>query len=124
VAGGPVARIPVRHGAEIFAEFALSGACFRMRTTDSSRCRNLSRGVALRAGQQVFGDDLPRGVFAAAAAAADGQLALHIEKRAGAMIDRFADLTIADCMADAYVHVGPLEAKAAGRLSNGADSKR
>jgi hypothetical protein len=65
----------------------------------------------LRAGQQVFGDDLPRGIFTAAAAAADGQLALHIEKRAGALIDRFADLTIANCMADAYVHVSPWKRK-------------
>ena len=80
-----------------------------MNPTGSSRCQDLSRGVALRAAQKMFGDYLPRGVFAASAAAADGQLALHIEQRAGALIDRFADLTIAHCMADADVHVGPFE---------------
>jgi hypothetical protein len=36
---------------------------------------------------------------------------LHVEKRAGAMIDRFADFTIADGMTDAYVHVGPSKRK-------------
>jgi hypothetical protein len=100
-----------RHcGAALCGEFSgirSSQRELRMQSAGSSRCQDVSRGVALRAGQQVFGDDLPSGVFAASAAAADGQLALHIEQRAGALIDRFADLTIAHCMADAYVHVSP-----------------
>ena len=49
-------------------------------------------------------DDLPGGVFAAAAAASDREIGLYLAKRAGAAIHRFADLAIADGMAHADVH--------------------
>ena len=54
---------------------------------------------------EMLGDDLARGVFAAAAAATDGKLALHFEQGARAMIDGIANLTVTYCVADAHVHV-------------------
>ena len=56
---------------------------------------------------EMFGDDLAGGVFAAAAAAPDRKLALHLEQGPRAMIDGIANLTVTYCVADAHVHVSP-----------------
>ena len=56
---------------------------------------------------EMFGDDFAGGVFAAAAAAPDGKLALHFEQGARAMIDGIANLTVTYCVANAHVHVSP-----------------
>jgi hypothetical protein len=88
---------------------AILGECWKARNTSApSRSGNRLGGVALVAGQEVFGDDLAGGIGAAAAAAPDRQLALNLEERAGTMIHGFADLAITHCMADAYVHLKPL----------------
>jgi hypothetical protein len=55
----------------------------------------------------VLRHDLAGGVFAAAAAAADGKLALHFEQGARAVIDGIANLAVTHCVADANVHGGP-----------------
>lgn len=52
----------------------------------------------------MFGDDLAGGVFAAAAAAPDGKLALNFEQRARTVIHSLTDLAITHCVADAHVH--------------------
>jgi hypothetical protein len=49
-------------------------------------------------------DDLTGGVFAPTAAGRDREMGLYLAKRAGAAIHDFADLPIADCMADTDVH--------------------
>ena len=67
----------------------------------------LSGGGALSPTLEMLGDDLAGGVFAAAAAAPDGKLALHFEQGARAMIDGIANLTVTYCVADAYVHGSP-----------------
>jgi hypothetical protein len=67
----------------------------------------VSGSGTLRPIQEVFGNDLARGVFAPAAATSDGQLALHFEQRARAVIDGIANLTVTYCVADANVHVSP-----------------
>ena len=67
----------------------------------------LSGGGALSPTLEMLGDDLAGGVFAAAAAAADGKLALHFEQGARAMVDGIADLTVTYCVADAHVHGSP-----------------
>ena len=56
---------------------------------------------------EVFGNDLARGVFAPTTATSDGQLALHFEQRARAVIDGIANLTVTYCVADAHVHGSP-----------------
>jgi hypothetical protein len=66
-----------------------------------------SGSFALRASQELFGDDLAGRILAAATAASDGKLALHLEQSAGALIDDLADLAVTHCVADAYVHVAP-----------------
>ena len=63
--------------------------------------------VALRSGLKVLGDDFIGRVLAAATAATDRKLALHLEQRARATINGIADLAVTHCVADAYVHVGP-----------------
>jgi hypothetical protein len=55
----------------------------------------------------MLGDDLAGGVFAPAAAAADGKLALHFEQGARAVVDGIANLTVTYCVADAHVHGSP-----------------
>src|SRR5580704_554395 len=67
----------------------------------------VSGGGALSPILEMFGDDFAGGVFAAAAAAPDGKLALHFEQGARAMIDGIANLTVTDCVADAHVHGSP-----------------
>ena len=49
-------------------------------------------------------NDLPSGIFAAAAAATDRQTALHVEERRRPALDLFANIAIGDGMADADVH--------------------
>ena len=63
--------------------------------------------VALRSGLKVLGDDFMGRVLAAATAATDRKLALHLEQRARTTINGIANLAVTHCVADAYVHVGP-----------------
>ena len=66
----------------------------------------MSGGGALSPTLEMFGDDLAGGVFAAAAAAPDGKLALHLEQGPGATIYGLTNLTVTHCVADAHVHRG------------------
>jgi hypothetical protein len=54
-----------------------------------------------------------RRILAPAAATGYRQAHLHFEERAGALIDDFADLAIADCMAQTDVHGSRLSILAA-----------
>ena len=54
----------------------------------------------------MLGDDLLSGVFAATAAGAHRELALHFEQRTGTPIDGLANLAITYSVADAHIHVG------------------
>jgi hypothetical protein len=67
-----------------------------------------SGGVSLRAILELLGDHLAGGIFAPTTASPDGKLALHFKQRASPVVDGVADLTITDCVADAYVHLQPL----------------
>jgi hypothetical protein len=58
----------------------------------------------LARGGRVLVDDLASRVLASAAAARDGQIRLNFAKRFGALVDNFANLTIADGSADTNVH--------------------
>lgn len=49
-------------------------------------------------------DDFLRGVFAAATAVGDGEIALDFRQRAGAAIHDFANLTITDSVTETDVH--------------------
>jgi hypothetical protein len=69
----------------------------------------LERGLGdpartVAAGAQILIHDASGGVFAAAAAASDGQLILYIEERARATIDSLADVFIGDGVANTDVH--------------------
>jgi hypothetical protein len=55
----------------------------------------------------MLGDDLAGGVFTTTAAASDGQLALHFEQGARAMIDGIANLMVTYSVANAHVHGSP-----------------
>jgi hypothetical protein len=68
------------------------------------RPRALDSG-ALCARQEVLGDDLTGGIFAAATASANGKLALHFEQGARAVVHGIANLTVTYCVADADVHL-------------------
>jgi hypothetical protein len=59
----------------------------------------------------MFVDDLLCRVLAGAATAADGQLALDLEKGARAAVDSLSDLPVGDRVTNADVHFGvsPLE---------------
>jgi hypothetical protein len=71
-------------------------------SAEESRCR--SDGDATVCRLDVGLDDLAGRVFAPAAAARDGELALNLVERVGAAIHDLADLAITDGMADADVH--------------------
>ena len=72
------------------------------------RIRRVGEGALRRDGAtgrfDVRFDDFPRGVFAAAAAARDRKIGLHLAQRLGAPIHGFPDLAIADGMAHADIH--------------------
>jgi hypothetical protein len=70
----------------------------------------------------MLGNDLAGGILAAAAATADGELALHFEQRARAVVDGFANLAVTYRVADAYIHVGPLINSGTQSGSLGTDS--
>jgi len=78
------------------------------RAQSGGRCRRRSGGAlqlgpAGRAGDLLV-DDLAGGLFAAAAAAADGQATLYVEERRRPTLDLLANIAIGDGMADADVH--------------------
>jgi hypothetical protein len=68
-----------------------------------------SGSVTLRAILKLLGNDFAGGVFATAAAGADRKLALHFKQGAGTEVHGVADLTITHCVADADVHLQPLQ---------------
>ena len=61
----------------------------------------------MRTNLQLFRDNLAGGVLAAATAAPDRKLALHLKQGARAAVDGLANLTITYGVADANVHVSP-----------------
>jgi hypothetical protein len=67
----------------------------------------------------VLRDDFAGGVFAAATAGADRELALDLEQRPGAVVDGISNLAITYCVADTNVHVQPLFSPAAAAASHG-----
>jgi hypothetical protein len=93
-------------------------ACGAARRYATERRRTL-RGGALCARQEVLGDDLAGGIFAAATASANGKLALHFEQGARAVVNGITNLTVTYCVADAYVHLGPSSIPAATAASHG-----
>src|ERR1700704_1057038 len=76
------------------------------------------RGGALCARQEVLGDNLAGGIFAATTASANGKLALHFEQGARAVVNGIANLTVTYCVADADVHLSPSSIPAAAAASN------